>query len=153
MTRPSAVIVDIDGTVALHALPDGTLTRHHHHYRAVGWDVPNEPVIDVVRALHDAGHRILFCSGRPRFDRQGFNVGVATQGWLTHHVGEWTTACPLFMRPENDVRPDDIVKHEIYETLIKNRYDVRLALDDRDRVVALWRSLGITCLQVAYGDF
>ncbi|MFI8091530.1 hypothetical protein ACIF9R_24955 [Streptomyces sp. NPDC086080] len=26
-------------------------------------------------------------------------------------------------------------------------------LDDRDRVVALWRSLGIVCLQVDEGNF
>jgi hypothetical protein len=28
-----------------------------------------------------------------------------------------------------------------------------LIFDDRDRVVAMWRSLGIPCFQVAKGDF
>ena len=153
MTPPPAVIVDLDGTVATHVLPDGTFTRQHHHYRAVGWDLPNEPVIAVVRALHAAGHQIIFCSGRPIRDDQGFDVGRASYRWLFEHVGEWALDCPLFMRAAGDRRNDDIVKREIYESFLKDRYDVLLALDDRNRVVALWRSLGITCLQVADGDF
>ena len=31
--------------------------------------------------------------------------------------------------------------------------DVFLVVDDRDRVVKLWRSLGLTTFQVADGDF
>ncbi len=30
---------------------------------------------------------------------------------------------------------------------------IEYVLDDRTQVVDLWRSLGLTCLQVAYGDF
>ncbi|WP_285247737.1 hypothetical protein [Pseudarthrobacter sp. efr-133-R2A-89] len=35
-----AVIVDIDGTVATHTLPDGRFIRGHHEYRLVPWDLP-----------------------------------------------------------------------------------------------------------------
>lgn len=144
-----AVIVDIDGTVALHVLPDGRLTRHHHHYRAVGWDMPNPPVIDTVRALHAAGHQIIFCSGRPIRDQHGFDVGAATYGWLVEHVGEWALSRPLFMRRQDDRRPDDLIKAEIYEHFIRDRFDVRLALDDRPRVIRMWLALGFTVLDVA----
>lgn len=153
MNVPPTVIVDLDGTVALHVLPDGGLLRHHHDYRAVGWDLPNPPVITTVVALRDAGHQIIFCSGRPVHDDRGRDIGALSYGWLAKHLGSWALDCPLFMRAAGDKRPDDIVKREIYQRFIQDRYDVVLALDDRDRVVAMWRSLGVTCLQVAPGDF
>lgn len=147
--RVPAVIVDIDGTVALHVLPDGRLLRDHHHYRAVAWDLPNAPVIGVVRALHTAGHQIVFCSGRPILDEHGYDVGAATYAWLVEHVGEWTRACPLYMRARGDRRPDDVIKHEIYETFIRGDYDVVLVLDDRPRVIRAWQALGIPVFDVA----
>lgn len=151
--RPKAVIVDIDGTVASHHLPDGTLIRDHHEYRVVIWDLPKPDVIDTVFALRDAGYAIVFCSGRPDIDDSFYNVRRATAHWLAQHLGEWALSCPLLMRAQGDGRPDDVVKREIYEQQIEPIYDVRLALDDRDRVVAMWRALGIICLQVAPGDF
>lgn len=151
--RPKSVVVDIDGTVASHVLPDGTLLRGHHQYRGVIWDLPKPEVIDVVHALRDAGFQIVFCSGRPEEDDSFYDVGRATFHWLAEHLGEWVQSCPLFLRRSGDRRPDDIVKREIYERLILPEYDVQIALDDRDRVVAMWRSFGITCLQVAPGDF
>lgn len=42
---------------------------------------------------------------------------------------------------------------EQVDTHIRDRYDVRVVLDDRDSVVKMWRSLGLTCLQVALGEF
>jgi adenylate cyclase class IV len=59
----------------------------------------------------------------------------------------------LFMRQAGDNRDDRIVKREIYEREIKGRYNVRFVLDDRNKVVALWRDLGLPCFQVADGDF
>lgn len=151
-TRAPAVIVDIDGTVALHVLPSGHLTRPHHQYRAVAWDLPNQPVIDTVCALQAAGHRIIFCSGRPIIDDNGYNVGGATYNWLHQYVGEWARRAPLFMRAQNDQRPDDVVKTEIYHRFIRDHYDVRLAFDDRPRVIRAWQALGVPVFDVAPGS-
>ncbi|MFI5702557.1 hypothetical protein ACIA78_21230 [Streptomyces xanthochromogenes] len=151
--RPRAVIVDIDGTVAKHVLSDGTLLRGHHDYRLVVCDLPNPPVIDTVNALRGAGHQIIFCSGRPERDDRGYSVRAATRGWLGQHLGEWADDALLLMRGQGDMRPDHAVKHELFNAHIRDAYDVLLALDDRDRVVALWRSLGIVCLQVGEGNF
>jgi hypothetical protein len=41
----------------------------------------------------------------------------------------------------------------IYENLIKPEYNVLCTIDDRQRVVDMWRSIGLTCLQVDYGNF
>ncbi len=52
---PPAVLVDIDGTVALMA------GRSPYDWGRVGSDLPNQPVIAAVRAMHAAGHAIVFC--------------------------------------------------------------------------------------------
>ena len=48
---------------------------------------------------------------------------------------------------------DTIIKRNIYEDMIKPRVNVRCVLDDRDRVVKMWREQGLKVLQVAEGDF
>jgi hypothetical protein len=149
---PQTAIVDIDGTLALHVLSDGTLLRPHHEYRAVAWDLPHQPVIDTVNALRAAGWQILFCSGRPVRDRHGYDIGAATYTWLARHVGQWTLSSPLFMRAATDMRPDDLVKAEIYERFIRGRYEVSLAIDDRPRVIRMWLALGLSVFDVAPGS-
>jgi hypothetical protein len=58
----------------------------------------------------------------------------------------------LYMRQDGDFRRDDIVKQEILDKYIdKDR--VLFVLDDRDQVVDMWRRNGLTCFQVAEGDF
>ena len=57
------------------------------------------------------------------------------------------------MRSTGDHRNDAIVKQELYEQEIAGKYNVDFCVDDRDRVVDLWRSLGLTCFQVAEGWF
>jgi len=138
-------LVDIDGTVAKKRQGDGS--RGWHEYERVGEDLPNPGVIDIVRDLKYAGHKIVFMSGR-----KGYCYG-ATRYWLSHYVGEWTVASPLHMRADDDNRSDDIVKHELFHEHINGRYIVRGVLDDRDRVVAMWRAIGLTVCQVDYGNF
>lgn len=136
---PDAFLVDIDGTVALMT------GRSPYDETRVGEDHPNEPVIRVVRALHAAGYRIVFCSGRTDACRDD------TAAWLDEHVGVPYQA--LHMRAAGDQRKDSIVKAEIFEKHIRPAYRVVGVLDDRMQVVRMWRALGLTVLQVAEGDF
>nr|DAI39653.1 MAG TPA: polynucleotide kinase [Caudoviricetes sp.] len=58
------------------------------------------------------------------------------------------------MRKEKDYRKDSIVKTEIYNEYIKDKYCVTAVFDDRDQVVNdCWRKLGLLCNQVWKGDF
>jgi hypothetical protein len=57
------------------------------------------------------------------------------------------------MRHTKDLRKDSIVKGEIYDSVIAPNYNVFFVLDDRNQVVDFWRSKGLTCFQVAPGDF
>jgi len=136
---PDAVLVDIDGTVALM---NG---RSPYDMSRVGDDTPNPAVIAAVRAMHAAGHRIVYCSGRTDDCRE------ATERWLDAHVGVPYDA--LHMRVTGDQRRDSIVKAEIFERDIRSRYRIVGVFDDRAQVVRMWRALGLTVFQVADGDF
>lgn len=136
---PTAVLVDIDGTVAAIG------TRSPYDMTRVGEDTPHRAVVETVRAMHAAGHRIVYCSGRTDEARE------ATEAWLAMNVGvsyDW-----LHLRKAGDTRPDTVVKAEIFEQHLRHAYDVVYVLDDRRTVVAMWRALGLTVFQVDEGDF
>lgn len=137
---PKAIIVDIDGTVALHG------ERNPYDTSRYDEDGPNEPVIEQVRLAADAGYVVLFTSGR---SEEFFEV---TAGWIARHV---IAGYPqeLIMRKAGDVRNDAVVKLELFDQHIRDRFDVRWVLDDRNRVVEAWRSIGLSVMQVAPGDF
>jgi predicted kinase len=136
---PPAVLVDIDGTVALKgARSPFDETRVHE-------DRPNAPVIEIVRQERAAGQRVIFMSGRTDACRE------ATEEWLRMHVGvPWEA---LHMRPAGDMRKDSVVKRELFDRHVRDHYDVRRVYDDRSQVVEAWRSIGLTCMQVADGNF
>lgn len=149
---PDCIIVDIDGTVAIH---NG---RSPYDFKKCDTDLPNLPIIDLIK-YYDAGiefyqergeddksTKIIFMSGRED------SVYKMTLEWLNKNVITVLDDM-LFMRKTGDYRKDVIVKKEIYEEHIKGKYNVRFVLDDRSSVVRGWRLLGLTCLQVADGDF
>jgi len=136
---PTAVLVDIDGTVALLG------TRSPYEESRVDQDAPNPPVISTVRALAAGGNRIVYCSGRSEDSRP------ATTAWLDRYVGvPYET---LLLRPSGDRRRDAVVKLELFDSSVRDSYDVLCVLEDRASVVKAWRSIGLTVLQVAEGDF
>lgn len=136
---PRAVLVDIDGTAALMA------GRSPYDETRVHEDLPNASVITAVRAMHAAGHAVVFCSGRTEACR------AATEAWLDTHVG--VPYAGLYMRAVGDQRKDSIVKRELFDTHIRKEWNVAFVLDDRRSVVAMWRALGLTAFAVAEGDF
>lgn len=136
---PEVVLVDIDGTVALM---NG---RSPYDMTRVGEDLPNRAVISAVRAMHAAGYGVVYCSGRDDSAR------ADTEAWLDLHVEVPYLA--LHMRRFGDARKDSVVKKEIFEAEIRDRYAVVGVFDDRMQVVRMWRELGLTVFQVAEGDF
>lgn len=133
-------ICDIDGTVAKMT------GRSPYDYSQVHTDEPNTPVVDLVNTIVDVNGapRLIFVSGRKAECRE------ATEKWLKDY---FMFNYPLFMRADGDSRDDRIVKEEIYRREIEGKYNVRFVIDDRRRVVEMWRSLGLTVLQVAEGEF
>jgi len=136
----NTIICDIDGCAAHRC------DRNWFEYDKVINDEPDFAVRNIVNAFYEKGYSVLFVSGR-----EGTAIcKELTQRWLNendfkHHA--------LYMRKEGDFRRDSIVKQEIYEQHIKDKYVVEFVLDDRDSVVKTWRELGLKCLQVQEGNF
>jgi predicted kinase len=135
--KPSAVIVDLDGTLALFG------SRNPYDWTRVEEDTLNRPVYTTMKALQNCNHTILLCSGRSEEGREG------TERWLQKNG---ITYASLHMRPKDDSRPDYIVKEEMWRHLVKS-YHIEYMLDDRNSVVNHARSLGFTVFQVAPGNF
>jgi predicted kinase len=142
-TLPKCVLVDIDGTVATRA------NRSPFDWKRVGEDLPKMNVINLVKSLKNHDYKIIFFSGRDNI------CHPESSAWLSQYFG-WDEGKDflLFMRPENDNRKDSIIKKELFDLHIRDKYFVEMVVDDRDQVVAMWRKeLGLTCLQVDYGNF
>ena len=135
---PTAIICDLDGTLAL------LNGRNPYDASRCEEDIVNEPVADILKTYFLNGYTILLASGRSEQHRP------QTERWLQKYSIQYNA---LFMRPAEDSRKDAIIKREIYEQHMQGRYTIKFVLDDRNQVVELWRSLGLTVLQVAEGDF
>lgn len=138
--KGNAIIVDADGTLAHRC------DREWFDYSKVDQDALDVTVDGIVRAYAKMGYTILIVTGR-----EGTEVcRQKTLAWLDKHEVPYYD---LMMRKEGDFRRDSIVKKEIYEQFIKDKFDVEFVLDDRASVVKTWRELGLKCLQVAEGNF
>ena len=136
--KQNAYIFDIDGTLAKM---NG---RSPYDYTKVSTDVPNHNITMIARTLAASGLPIIVVSGREASCRE------ETEKWLKENSIPYSA---LFMREAEDKRNDAIVKREIYDNHLKDTYNILAVFDDRNRVVDMWRSLGLTTLQVDYGFF
>uniref|UniRef100_A0AAU2VEP8 AAA family ATPase n=1 Tax=Streptomyces sp. NBC_00003 TaxID=2903608 RepID=A0AAU2VEP8_9ACTN len=138
-TLPSAVMCDIDGTLAIN------LNRNPYDFTRCEQDGLNGSVRDALTGFRQAhGDTIVLLSGR------GEEFRPETEAWLAAHDVPYDE---LWMRPAGDGRRDDLVKAELFDAHVRHRFNVRVSLDDRDRVVAIWRRMGLPTWQVNYGDF
>lgn len=141
------VLSDLDGTISdaehrVH-LVRSRPKDYDTFFAASRDDSPIWPVIRTLQALKAAGHDIHILTGRSEV------VRADTEAWLKGHEVPFDR---LQMRPEHDYTPDDRLKKQWFNDNY-DAHDILLVLEDRARVVAMWRRLGLTCLQVAEGDF
>ena len=99
---------------------------HQHAERVIQWR-------DVAVMLADAGV-----------------VDVLVQ---SHELGIGFDGQVRFMRPDGDYTPDEVLKRGWLESRPKILERVFLVIDDRQKVVDMWREMGLTCFQVAPGKF
>lgn len=147
MTLIRALLVDLDGTLALNN--SGRPWYGDGYEKRIYEDDVNDTVNNVITYLIDSedawvpfAEHILFVSGRMEVGR------AETVRWLTDKARQYHNDYTLFMRKDKDTRSDVVIKTEIYNEHIRDKFDVRLALDDKPELVTLWRSLGIPAWQV-----
>jgi len=144
------VIFDLDGTLALIdsrrelSIKDNGKMDWDTFFnpKMISLDDPNTPVIQMTKLLSST-HRIWILSGRSDVTHQ------ATIDWLAKHN---VTYDHLVMRPQNHLYlPDNDLKQMWLDSIGKD--NVAMVFDDRNQVVDMWRQNGLTCFQVAQGDF
>jgi len=153
--KQRAIIVDIDGT-----LSNADHRKHYIEGDKKDWkgflspeelrkDTVNKWCADLVKLVWqdtEADICVILLTGRMGRSE----VTSVTKDWLRDNHIDYDI---LLMRPDQDYRSDTIVKKEIFEQQIKDKYDVLFAVDDRKSVAGMWRSIGVVCLHCAEGDF
>ena len=140
--RRKAVVCDLDGTISLFERKG-----HRGPYDASKCDEDecNQIVRETLHALlHHYEYAPIYLSGRYDTFRPQTETFLRQNGCPDG---------PLYMRAQGDSRIDWLVKGELFERHVREYYDVKLVLDDRDQVVKFWRGIGLTCFQVADGKF
>ena len=154
------VIFDLDGTLAIinkRRIKAGSSTGDKPQKNKMDWDVfhdpsnikldePNIPVIKMAQLFAEDGFKIVIFSGRSD------KTETATRGWLFDNGIPFDN---LVMRPHKTMNfiPDEVLKKRMLDDAVFDIDDILMVVDDRQKVVDMWRSLGLTCFQVAPGDF
>lgn len=141
---PKAIICDLDGTLC-HL--NG---RNPYDASTCGDDTKNQPVVDLV-SRYNSTHKIIFVSGRKDTWRDETNEWILDNIPAVQKIS--SLGFHLYMRKEGDDRKDSLIKEEIFNAYVRDQYYIDFVLDDRQQVVDMWRRLGLTCFQVAPGNF
>ena len=141
-SKKTAICFDIDGTLTL-----GPKNRSPFEWSKVGQDEVNiaTKYLITLNSL-DVNNTIIIVSGRDSVCRHETEMWLK-ENYIPYHF--------LFMRAENDNRPDDIIKEEIIDNIILPKYNIKLWVDDRLKVCRMVYNKGIPLLRVGDpdGDF
>ena len=140
------IIFDIDGTIAdvqhRRKFVDGSQQVDWPAFKAATVnDTPIQWVCDAAKKHIQNGDIVIFVSARNTTEKDITIKQI--QDWIG--IQEPV----LFLRPDGDYRPDDEFKSDVLAE-IRNAIggNPDLVYDDRNKVVDMWRSHGITVNQV-----
>ena len=146
----STIICDLDGTLfnidhRLHFI-EGEQKDWDGFFAAVEGDTPYYWCWQLLIAMRAQGHKVMFVTGRSESTRH--------ETWKQLDrlkLGD----CIMHMRPIGDHRPDHELKKLKFEQSIRHKKDVLFVLEDRARVVQMWREQTpkMIVLQCAAGEF
>ena len=148
----NTIIFDLDGTLAdisvrkkLATKPNGKMDWDKFlDPDNIKLDVPNDPVVKMAQFFAEGGFNIVIFSGRSD------KTIHTTRSWLTRNRVPFHK---LVMRDSvtHHFVPDDILKKDMLDKHV-DIDDVFLVVDDRQKVVDMWRSLGLKVFQVDEGN-
>jgi hypothetical protein len=136
------VVVDLDGTLAnidhrTH-LVKKEKPEWDAFYAACDKDTPNDWCVNLINALLVDTYRVVIVSARRR------DTMDKTQRWLKE-VFPLRLPGLVLLRKDNDHSEDTELKREWLRTY--GREKILFVVDDRQKVVDMWRSEGLVCLQ------
>lgn len=123
----SAIICDIDGTLAINTSGRSPFDESEESLMS---DSINPVVSDLLLTYFNSGRLIIFVSGRHNKE--------VTKNWINKYLPSMKDRYEFFCRGEGDFRKDSIIKKEIYDNYIKDRFFVEFVLDDRNQVCDMW---------------
>lgn len=128
------IIVDIDGTLA-HI--NG---RNPYDASLAMGDSLDDAVSSIVNMAYGHGYKVIILTGR---NEEHLDL---TKEWLAQ---EGVNYDQIYCRPmEENPRPDYVIKRELFDNHIKDKYNVKYVIDDRPSVCRTWRRMGLKVLQV-----
>ena len=138
--KADTVVIDLDGTLAdvMHRLHfiRGAKKDYAAFFNAVDADKLNEWCRALMAALID-DFRVVLVSGRPTSTEE------KTVTWLERHQVPYHEL--HLLRGNGDHTPDQVLKREWLRRYGKER--ICFVVDDRQKVVDMWREEGVVCLQ------
>lgn len=141
------IVFDLDGTLSDYThrihLITATPPKLDLFAQECDKDILNEPVAYLYRLLYRT-YPMFICSARPE------KVLGKTKTWLKNNYIDYKE---LRLRPEGDSTPDEVLKKQWLDEWKSRGLNIKMAFEDRDKVVKMWRDNGITCFQVADGNF
>lgn len=140
---PPAYIFDMDGTLSLMH------NRNPFDYEKCDKDLPNVPVVEIMRRLIWTGATIVIVTARSEESYK------KTRLWIKNAFKSFsnTENILLYMRKFGDSKPGHMVKVEAYYQHIKNKFNILGVFEDRNSAVKTWRDVGLCCFQVQEGDY
>tara|TARA_B100001971_G_scaffold213155_1_gene245568 strand:- start:154741 stop:155181 length:441 start_codon:yes stop_codon:yes gene_type:complete len=146
MKRNECIIIDIDGTLANIDHRRGYLDDGND-WKRFNSSMENDSLNIWCKAIVDKfknEYQIILLTGREEIHKD------VTLKWLKDHDVHFDS---IYFRTEKDYRDDAIVKKELFERHIHGKHSPLFVVDDRKKVVSMWRDLGLVCLQCDWGDF
>ncbi|HET8709257.1 MAG TPA: hypothetical protein VFL85_03160, partial [Candidatus Saccharimonadales bacterium] len=118
--------------------------RNPYDASLCAYDKLNHRVYEELMHRREGGHKIIVCTGRSS------KYLKETGEWLGKHGIQPDL---FLMRKDGDKRKDYVIKREMFMQYILPKYYVNCVYEDRQRVVDMWRDLGLTTFQVREGSF
>lgn len=137
-TKPDAWIADVDGTIALN-----NRGRSPYDYSRVHEDDVCESLARILGLLDSHGDHIIVVSGRDD------SCLEETKRWFRDHEIPFDH---MFMRKTGDKRKDSIIKAEIFDENIRDKFNVLGVFDDRLQVARMWHSMGLRLFRLGDPD-
>ena len=144
--KPTAYIFDVDGTLAnvdpyLYYVRGSDRDYDAFHEASID-ALPNIQVVEMLNNAVSDQHAILIVTSRKEKYRGLTSMWLAKNNIRSHG---------LFMRADNDNRPDYEAKKDMLDNIIK-LWDVVHAVDDNPNVIRLWEDHEIPTTKIGTWD-